>query len=158
MDRQKQNEREANRIHCRETRRRKKETEIFLKEELENLSLFKDIVESGPDLFSCHRVEPGAPFSFVCEKYYHCLSLSPDDVVGRPLASIVDPRDGPVLAAALNAVFSNNLDVAAGRADARSGTLVNLRVSYGGVSCNASMTLVLGSQGLIVVTRLYGHS
>lgn len=91
---------------------------------------------------------------------YACLRIiiCPVTLSTTIVISIVDPRDGPVLAAALNAVFSNNLDVAAGRADARSGTLVNLRVSYGGVSCNASMTLVLGSQGLIVVTRLYGHS
>ncbi|CAM9395198.1 unnamed protein product [Ascophyllum nodosum] len=36
-----------------------------------------------------------------------------------------------------------------------SGSLVHLRLTSQGVTCPASMTLVIGSQGLVVVTRLY---
>ncbi|CAN0377525.1 unnamed protein product [Laminaria digitata] len=63
MERKKRNEREANRIHCRQTRERKKEKERMLKEEVEALTLYRAIVEDGPDLFSCHRVELDAPFT-----------------------------------------------------------------------------------------------
>lgn len=71
------------------------------------------------------------------------------------IISIVDPRDSSVLAAALCEVLRNSQDYASGNAGPQSGTLVNLRVSVGEVSCRASMTMVLGSAGLIVVTRLY---
>ncbi|CAM9837881.1 unnamed protein product, partial [Laminaria digitata] len=54
--------REANRIHCKETRERKKKKEQLLREEVEILQLCKTIVEHGPDLFSLHRMEEHAPF------------------------------------------------------------------------------------------------
>lgn len=38
----------------------------------------------------------------------------------------------------------------------RNGTLVHLRVVWGKKSYRASMTIVIASQGVIVVTRLYG--
>ncbi|CAM9524212.1 unnamed protein product [Ectocarpus sp. 12 AP-2014] len=148
-----QKRRIANRIHCRETRERKRRAEALLKEEVEILSLYKALVEEGPDLFSCHRVEPDAPFSFVCENYFHQLQLAPEDAVGKPLASIVDPEDAPILAEALNEVLANKTTI--GDSEPDSGKLVKLRVSCGSISCSASMSMVIGSQGLVVVTRLY---
>eukprot|EP00904_Undaria_pinnatifida_P009495 jgi/Undpi1/5676/HiC_scaffold_2.g00950.m1 len=54
--------REANRIHCKETRDRKRERERLLREEVEVLTLYKSIVEDGPDLFSLHNPTSDAPF------------------------------------------------------------------------------------------------
>jgi len=77
-------------------------------------------------------------------------------------SSIVDERD---LASVTNAIFrvleqgpgSPPADGAygGGGSSGSSGSLIHLRVTNGLASCDASMSIVLGSHGLIVVTRLY---
>lgn len=36
-----------------------------------------------------------------------------------------------------------------------SGSLIHLRISHGPISCEASMSIVSGSNGVVIVTRLY---
>lgn len=103
-----------------------------------------------PTLSLCVDRPPPCAASFIGENYYERLHLTPEDVLGRPLASIVDPRDQHALRAGVFQVLSQG-----GAGGDASGTLVNLRVSCGGVSYEASMTMALGREGLIVVTRLY---
>ena len=94
--------------------------------------------------------------SFLCENFYQRLQLAPEDVVGCPLASIVDDRDAYALRNTLFQVLNQGHRCAAGRESAGGGgSLIHLRIAHGGISCEASMTIVRGSQGLIVVTRLY---
>lgn len=59
-----------------------------------------------------------------------------------------------ILATALSQVIANNKDAERDDAEPESGTLVDLRISVGGITCGASMTLGIGKQGLIVVTRI----
>ncbi|CAM9155912.1 unnamed protein product, partial [Hapterophycus canaliculatus] len=54
--------REANRIHCKKTRDRRREKERDLSQEVELLKLYESIVEEGPDLFSLHEPSVDAPF------------------------------------------------------------------------------------------------
>lgn len=93
--------------------------------------------------------------SYLCEDYYDRLGLAPQDVIGRPLASILDPRDIYTLSNAVSQVLAQrdakSIEASAGP----NGQLVNLRVVCRGVSYEASMTITVGSEGLIVVTRLY---
>lgn len=96
---------------------------------------------------------PPALCSFLCENYYRRLQLEPEDVLGRPLASIVDPLDVNALRNAVFGVISK--EGIGSTAEQGRGTLIHLRVACGGFVCQASMTLVIGTQGLIVVTRLY---
>lgn len=100
-----------------------------------------------------------APPSFAGEDFYERLQLAPEAILGRPLVSIVDPRDAQSLNTVLFQVLNQHNSGAgargAGAAGDVVGSLVNLRVLCGGQSCEASMTLTIGSQGLIVVTRLY---
>lgn len=91
--------------------------------------------------------------SFLCSNYYRRLQLSPADVLGRPLSSIVDPLDVNALQ---NAIYGEMAQDSTLAASTTGGTLIHLRVACGGWICQASMTLVVGTQGLIVVTRLYG--
>eukprot|EP00903_Cladosiphon_okamuranus_P005557 g5533.t1 len=149
---------ERNKNYCRESRLRKHQAELLLREEIEVLTLFETLVEQGPELFSCHGVEPEAPFSFVCESFYHRLQVAPDELLGKPLASIVDPRDGMILTTALSRVLANSKGAGGDDpAEPADGTLVNLRILVRGSTYGASMTMGLGEQGLIVVTRLYGN-
>lgn len=75
-------------------------------------------------------------------------------------SSIVDQRD---LASVMSAIFQvleqgpGNPPSADGGygGGGSSGSLIHLRVTNGLVSWDASMSIVLGSHGLIVVTRLY---
>lgn len=95
--------------------------------------------------------------SFACDEFYERLRLEPEDVLGRPLTSIVDPRDAHALRTAVFHVISlQNTVLGSGSAQERGGTLVQVRVACGGLSCQANMSMSIGSQGLIVVTRLYG--
>lgn len=90
------------------------------------------------------------------ETFYERLQLAPEDILGQPLAGIVDPRDVYILRTAVSGVLNQLGGAAAGGGGAgSSGTLVDLRVACGGISCEASMTITVGSEGLIVVTRLY---
>eukprot|EP00903_Cladosiphon_okamuranus_P016250 g14988.t1 len=89
--------REANRVHCRQTRERKRNQERRLREEVVLLQLCQSIVESGPDLFSLHGLNPNAPFSFLCKGFSRQLQIEPEDILGQPLSSIVDLRDTGVL-------------------------------------------------------------
>lgn len=80
----------------------------------------------------------------------------PDDVLGRPLASIVDPRDAYALRCTVCQVLNRAGALGGGgRSEHPSGSLVNLRVVSGGRSYEAGMTITTGSEGFIVVTRLY---
>ena len=108
-------------------------------------------------MLSPHPFMPLYPSSFLCENYYTRLQVVPEDVVGQPLASIVDPRDVYQLRAAVSQIVSQSAGgsgASAGGAGT-SGTMVHLRVVCGGLTFPASMTMVIGSQGMIVVTRLY---
>lgn len=90
--------------------------------------------------------------SFLCENFYERLQLTPEEILGRPLATIVDPRDAYALTSTLYQVIE-----AGGRGGAASnGLLIQVRLVYRGIMCQASMTVVRGSHGIIVVTRLYG--
>lgn len=40
---------------------------LFCEQEVELLTLYKAIVDSGPDLFSLHRVDLEAPFRYAME-------------------------------------------------------------------------------------------
>ena len=83
--------------------------------------------------------------------------MAPEEVLGQPLASIVDPRDVYQLRGAVCQILdqaSGGGGSSAGGAGT-SGTMVHLRVVCGGLTFPASMTMVIGSQGMIVVTRLY---
>lgn len=96
--------------------------------------------------------------SYLCKNFYQKLGVPPEDILGQPLASVVDPLDRSALATTLQEVLGARDQVVThgGRyAPGLSGSLVNLRVTSRGVTCPASMTLVIGSQGLVVVTRLY---
>lgn len=97
---------------------------------------------------------PALPRSFLCDDFYQRLRLTPEDVLGRPLASIVDPRDVCSLRSAVSQALNQD-HLGGSVAVGSGGTLVHLRIACGGLSCRASMTLTIGSQGLIVVTRLY---
>lgn len=94
--------------------------------------------------------------SFVSETFFERIGLVPKDVLGKPLVSIVDPRDEASLKTALTQVL-NTRDPKRQEGDSggSNGTLVNLRMSCGGVSYEASMTITIGTEGLVVVTRLY---
>lgn len=89
--------------------------------------------------------------SFISDTFYERLGLVSKDIIGRPLASIVDSRDTFALGTAMTKVLSQK--------DAEShepnGTLVNVRVVWVGLSYEASMTITIGTDGLVVVTRLY---
>lgn len=89
--------------------------------------------------------------SFVSGTYYERLLLTPEDLLGRSLVSIVDPRDAYAVSNALSQVLTHRGGDAAGS----SGTLVNVRVVCHGLSYEAGMTIKFGSEGLVVVTRLY---
>lgn len=93
--------------------------------------------------------------SFLCANYYRRLQLSPESVLVRPLSTIVDPLDVNSLRSAIYGTMTQEDAVETGGPPAKGGTLAHLRVACGGLVCQASMTLVLGTQGLIVVTRLY---
>lgn len=94
--------------------------------------------------------------SFLGDTFYERLGLMPDDILGRPLASIVDPRDVYALRCTVCEVLSRAGGVGgAGRSESPSGSLVNLRVVSGGRSYEAGMTITTGSEGFIIVTRLY---
>eukprot|EP00903_Cladosiphon_okamuranus_P008106 g7813.t1 len=161
--------REANRIHCKETRDRRRERERRLYEEVEVLKLCKTIVEDGPDLFSLHKPTMDAPFSFLCDNFFTRLQLRPEHMLGKPLSSIVDERDHLSLR---NAIFQvlrvseerqqqhADLSMAAGVGNEGSGggsngALIQLRIRHGPISCETSMSIVRGSDGLVIVTRLY---
>lgn len=89
--------------------------------------------------------------SFLCEDFFERLGLAPEHILGRPLASIVDPRDVYALTNAVSQVLGQG----GGGGPLPNGILVNLRVACGGRSYEASMTITIGSEGIIVVTRLY---
>lgn len=78
--------------------------------------------------------------------------LSPCIFLSSTGSSIVDERD---LASVMNAIFQVLEQGPGSGGGGSSGSLIHLRVTNGLVSCDASMSIVLGSQGLIVVTRLY---
>lgn len=90
-------------------------------------------------------------FSFISGTFYERLGLMPKDLIGLPLAKIVDSRDKYALETAVTKVLKQQ--------DATStepnGTLVNVRVVWTGLSYEAGMTITIGSEGLVVVTRLY---
>ena len=95
--------------------------------------------------------------SFLCENFYQRLQVTQEEILGRPLASIVDARDSYALRSAVYQVLDQGGRFSSdGRGDVgSSGLLVQLRVVCRGVSCEASMTIVRGSHGIIIVTRLY---
>lgn len=83
--------------------------------------------------------------------------MAPENILGRPLASIVDPRDVDALRTIMFQVLSQASTRRGGMGGGEAGgMMVNLRVVCGGLSCRASMTIRVGSEGLVVVTRLYG--
>lgn len=97
---------------------------------------------------------------FACDNFKR-LQLSRRDLLGQPLASIVDPRDqNKIQQAVLQVTRSAAGSGGGGGGGSRGGdgTLVELRVMCGRVSFHASMTIAFGSEGLIVVTRLYQES
>eukprot|EP00904_Undaria_pinnatifida_P003246 jgi/Undpi1/12922/HiC_scaffold_7.g02588.m1 len=153
--RSKCSEQEANRVHCRETRERRREKDKLLREEVEVLKLYRDIVEEGPDLFSCHGVSWDAPFTFVCDGYYKRLQVEPEDVIDLPLAIIVDPRDITTLKAATKKILHKEAVTHGAGGATQNGILIHLRIAWGGLSFHASMSLSVGCHGVIVVTRLY---
>lgn len=90
--------------------------------------------------------------SFIGEKFCQKLQVVTEDIIGLPLASIVDPRDAYALEIALSQVL-NQEDTGGEPA----GTTVHVRLACGALSsCEASMTVAIGSEGLVVVTRVYG--
>lgn len=95
--------------------------------------------------------------SFLGETFYERLGLTMDDALGRPLASIVDPRDAYALKCAVYQVLNRAgaLGEGGGSEAGPGGSLVNLRVVSGTRSYEAGMTITKGSEGLVVVTRLY---
>lgn len=92
--------------------------------------------------------------SFVGDTFFEQMQLPPEHILGRPLATIVDARDTHDLRSALFQVLGQK-HTDGGRGVSSSGTLVHIRVISGGRSCQASMSIRIGSQGLVVVTRLY---
>lgn len=152
--------REANRIHCKETRDRRRERERRLYEEVEILKLCKSIVEDGPDLFSLHKPSLDAPFSFLCDNFIARLQLQPEDMFGKSLCSIVDERDHVSLQNAIYEVLRQSSahggnDGNGNHCGGSSGSLIPVRIKHGLVSLEASMSVVCGSDGLVVVTRVY---
>ncbi|CAM9564300.1 unnamed protein product [Ectocarpus sp. 13 AM-2016] len=155
--------REANRLHCKETRQRKRKQEQLLREEVSILELCKSIVEHGPDLFSVHGFHTTAPFRFLCEDFCDRLQMEPAEFLGRPLASIVDPQDADVLENAVARVLDPTCDSTGtgttstwtDSPDRAKGCLIDVRVTRHGLSCPAEMSISMGSHGLVVVTRLY---
>lgn len=134
-----------------------------------------------PSLFNTYT-----PHSFLCENFYQRLKLMPEEMLGKPLVSIVHPRDAHLLQEViLHVLESGSTDrddakkngdrgrgggttgavVAAAREEcitggnsssgSTSGSLIHLRLVSHGRLWQASMTVVMGTQGLIVVTRLY---
>lgn len=93
--------------------------------------------------------------SFVSDTFFERIGLAPKDVLGQPLASIVDSRDAFSLETAVTKVLKPRGAGREGKVNGPNGTLVNLRMACGGVSYEASMTITNGSEGLVVVTRLY---
>lgn len=70
------------------------------------------------------------------------------------MISIVDPRHGELLAAALRKVIPNDEDTDVERGD--TATTVELRVTDGRATSRASMSMsIVPQQGLVIVTRLY---
>ncbi|CAM9298097.1 unnamed protein product [Ectocarpus sp. 8 AP-2014] len=153
--------REANRLHCKETRQRKRKQEQLLREEVSILELCKSIVERGPDLFSVHGLHTTAPFRFLCEDFCDRLQMEPAEFLGRPLASIVDPQDADILGNAVARVLDSACDKTGNTStwtdspDRAKGCLIDVRVTRHGLSCPAEMSISMGSHGLVVVTRLY---
>eukprot|EP00752_Nemacystus_decipiens_P001892 g1822.t1 len=159
--------REANRIHCKETRDRRRERERRLYEEVETLKLCKSIVDDGPDLFSLHKPTVDAPFSFLCENFFTRLQLQPEYMLGTPLSSIVDERYHFSLRSAIFQVLHQSEEHqqhpsstgavvgSDGSGGGSSGSLIQVRIRHGPISYEASMSIVCGSDGLVIVTRLY---
>ena len=72
-------------------------------------------------------------------------------MIGKPLSSVVDPRDVDALHAALSLVL-NQEDTG----EDPLGMTVHVRLAHGTLaSCEASMSINIGSEGLVVVTRVY---
>lgn len=79
-----------------------------------------------------------------------------EEVLDLPLAIIVDPRDSGLLRTAVGRVLEDRERRTSGEGSGlQGGSLVNLRVGWGGLLFNASMTITVGTQGIIVVTRVY---
>ena len=84
------------------------------------------------------------------------VSLSYVSVPSMFVISIVDPRHGELLAAALGQVITNDEDTTKVEGGDNPTTMVELRVTCGGVTFSASMSMrIEPHKGLVIVTRLY---
>lgn len=80
------------------------------------------------------------------------LGLLAEEVLGGPLESIVDPQDAHFLSTTASKVLHTREKKNASGSEA--GALVNVRVVCGGASYEASMSIKIRTDGLIVVTHL----
>lgn len=98
---------------------------------------------------------------FISDSFQERLKLAQHEILDLPLAVIVDPGDSLLLKTAVGKVLEDHEAIAKAQEDGgriggvQGGSLVYLRVGWGGVLFSASMTITIGTQGMTVVTRLY---
>ena len=98
---------------------------------------------------------------FLSDSFQERLQLAQHEVLDLPLAIIVDPRDSFLLKTAVDKVLEDHETKAKARAEGggaggiQGGSLVYLRVGWGRLLFSATMTITIGTQGMIVVTRIY---
>lgn len=80
----------------------------------------------------------------------HLLPAAVDSFCGSTAAAAILNQESATAATPGSSAHSNGGDGGGGR-----GHLVNVRLARFGLSCYASMSIAVGSEGLIVVTRLY---
>ena len=98
---------------------------------------------------------------FVSDSFQERLKLAQHAVLDSPLAMVVYPGDFALLQTAVGKVLEDyGTKAKAGSAregTVQGGSLVYLRVGWDGLLFAASMTITIGTQGRIVITRLYNQ-
>ena len=98
---------------------------------------------------------------FLSDSFQERLKLAQHEILDLPLAVIVEPSDSLLLRTAVGKVLEDHEAIATAKdgsgrgGGVQGGSLVYLRVGWGGVLFSASMTITIGTQGMTVVTRLY---
>lgn len=98
---------------------------------------------------------------FLSDSFQERFKLAQHEILDLPLAVIVEPSDSSLLKTAVGKVLEDHEAITTAKdGDGRGGgvqggSLVYLRVGWGGVLFSASMTITIGTQGMTVVTRLY---
>jgi len=84
---------ERHREYSKAWRKKKKQEENSLKEEIEQLRKFRSLVEDAPDMLSLIAVEQNFPFIFASAAFERQVQIEGKDLVGQPFCSIVHPMD-----------------------------------------------------------------